>query len=43
MFFFHVQALYNTVTLFMSWFALGNYWLTFSVSHHDNVSLAQRT
>ncbi len=29
--FFHVQALYNIISLFFSWFALANLWLTFSV------------
>ncbi|GBE80048.1 Chitin synthase 1 [Sparassis crispa] len=31
MFFFHVQAFYNIFTLFFSWFALANMWLTFSI------------
>ncbi|KAH8925253.1 glycosyltransferase family 2 protein [Atractiella rhizophila] len=31
MIFFHVQAIYNLVTLIMSWFAIGNFWLTFSI------------
>ncbi|KAL0057777.1 Chitin synthase, class 1 [Marasmius tenuissimus] len=31
MFFFHVQALYNAFSLFFSWFALANIWLTFSI------------
>lgn len=31
MFFFHVQALYNIITLIFSWFALANLWLTFSI------------
>ncbi|KAJ6519374.1 glycosyltransferase family 2 protein [Mycena sanguinolenta] len=29
--FFHVQALYNIISLFFSWFALANLWLTFSI------------
>ncbi|KAJ7770930.1 glycosyltransferase family 2 protein [Mycena maculata] len=28
---FHVQALYNAFSLFFSWFALANLWLTFSI------------
>ncbi|KAJ7275494.1 chitin synthase [Mycena haematopus] len=28
---FHVQALYNAISLFFSWFALANLWLTFSI------------
>ncbi|KAI1786680.1 glycosyltransferase family 2 protein [Ganoderma leucocontextum] len=31
MFFFHVQALYNIISLVFSWFALANIWLTFSI------------
>lgn len=31
MFMFHIQALYNVFTLFFSWFALANLWLTFSI------------
>ncbi|KAJ8502894.1 hypothetical protein ONZ45_g11340 [Pleurotus djamor] len=31
MFFFHVQALYNAFSLFFSWFALANLWLSFSI------------
>ncbi|KAI0034078.1 glycosyltransferase family 2 protein [Vararia minispora EC-137] len=31
MFFFHIQALYNIFSLFFSWFALANLWLTFSI------------
>jgi len=31
MFFFHIQALYNTASLIFSWFALANLWLTFSI------------
>ncbi|KAK5099036.1 Chitin synthase, class 3 [Lithohypha guttulata] len=31
MFFFHVQMLYNIVTVIMSWFALASYWLTTKV------------
>ncbi|KAK7696039.1 Chitin synthase, class 7 [Cerrena zonata] len=31
MFFFHIQALYNAVSLVFSWFALANIWLTFSI------------
>lgn len=31
MFFFHIQALYNIITLIFSWFALANLWLTFSI------------
>ncbi|OJD12692.1 chitin synthase G [Blastomyces percursus] len=31
MFFFHIQMIYNTCTVFMSWFALASYWLTTSV------------
>ena len=31
LFFFHVQALYNAFSLFFSWFALANLWLTFSI------------
>lgn len=30
-FFFHLQALYNFCVLFVTWFALANYWLTFSI------------
>ncbi|KAF8213579.1 chitin synthase [Mycena galopus ATCC 62051] len=29
--FFHIQALYNIISLFFSWFALANLWLTFSI------------
>ena len=29
LFFLHIQAIFNTVTLFMSWFAIGNFYLTF--------------
>ncbi|ORX95533.1 chitin synthase-like protein [Clohesyomyces aquaticus] len=31
MFFFHIQMLYNTFTVFLSWFALASFWLTTSV------------
>ncbi|KAK5069400.1 Chitin synthase, class 3 [Lithohypha guttulata] len=31
MFFFHVQMIYNTVIVIMSWFALASYWLTTKV------------
>ncbi|EER25663.1 Chitin synthase, class 2 [Coccidioides posadasii str. Silveira] len=31
MFFFHIQMLYNTFTVFLTWFALAAYWLTTSV------------
>ncbi|KAK2731434.1 Chitin synthase, class 2 [Onygenales sp. PD_40] len=31
MFFFHIQLLYNTFTVFLTWFALASYWLTTSV------------
>jgi chitin synthase len=31
MFFFHVQLLYNIFNQFLTWFALGSYWLTTSV------------
>ncbi|BGP48579.1 hypothetical protein JCM10450v2_004455 [Rhodotorula kratochvilovae] len=31
LFFLHVQAIYNTVNLIMSWFAVANYYLTFSI------------
>ncbi|KAI1986738.1 Chitin synthase, class 3 [Ophidiomyces ophidiicola] len=31
MFFFHIQMLYNTFTVFLTWFALASYWLTTSV------------
>lgn len=31
MFFFHIQMVYNTVTVIMSWFALASYWLTTKV------------
>ena len=31
MFFFHIQMIYNTVTVLMSWFALASYWLTTKV------------
>jgi len=31
MFFFHIQMLYNLFNLIFSWFALGNFYLTFSV------------
>ncbi|KAI0032864.1 chitin synthase [Vararia minispora EC-137] len=30
LFFFHIQAFYNILTLFFSWFALANLWLTFT-------------
>ncbi|TFK24585.1 chitin synthase [Coprinopsis marcescibilis] len=30
-FFFHIQALFNAFSLFFSWFALANLWLTFSI------------
>ncbi|PFH48062.1 glycosyltransferase family 2 protein [Amanita thiersii Skay4041] len=30
-FMFHIQALYNAFSLFFSWFALANLWLTFSI------------
>ena len=29
LFFLHIQAIFNTVTLIMSWFAIGNFYLTF--------------
>ncbi|KAG6815723.1 Chitin synthase, class 1, partial [Tephrocybe sp. NHM501043] len=31
MFFFHIQALFNAVTLFFTWFSLANLWLTISI------------
>ena len=31
MFFFHIQMVYNTITVLMSWFALASYWLTTKV------------
>ena len=31
MFFFHIQTLYTILSLFFSWFALANMWLTFSI------------
>jgi chitin synthase len=31
MFFFHVQLLYNTFTVFLSWFMIASFWLTTSV------------
>ncbi|KAF8067008.1 putative chitin synthase [Lyophyllum atratum] len=31
MFFFHIQALFNAVQLFFTWFSLANLWLTFSI------------
>lgn len=31
MIFFHIQAIYNVVSLVFSWFALANLWLTFSI------------
>ncbi|KZV76117.1 glycosyltransferase family 2 protein [Peniophora sp. CONT] len=31
MFFFHIQTLYTIISLFFSWFALANMWLTFSI------------
>ncbi|KAI0729316.1 glycosyltransferase family 2 protein [Fomitopsis betulina] len=31
MFFLHVQALYNVITLIFTWFSLANMWLTFSI------------
>ncbi|GAA5862671.1 hypothetical protein JCM8547_003508 [Rhodosporidiobolus lusitaniae] len=31
LFFLHIQAIYNTVNLVMSWFAVANYYLTFSI------------
>lgn len=31
MFFFHLQAIYNILSLVFSWFALANLWLTFTV------------
>ncbi|KAL8281055.1 hypothetical protein RQP46_006413 [Phenoliferia psychrophenolica] len=31
LFFLHIQAIYNTVQLIMSWFAVANYYLTFSI------------
>ncbi|KAF8625346.1 hypothetical protein AX17_006888 [Amanita inopinata Kibby_2008] len=30
-FIFHIQALYNALSLFFSWFSLANLWLTFSI------------
>ncbi|KAK2463946.1 hypothetical protein APHAL10511_003997 [Amanita phalloides] len=30
-FMFHIQALFNALSLFFSWFALANLWLTFSI------------
>ncbi|EST08235.2 Chitin synthase N-terminal [Kalmanozyma brasiliensis GHG001] len=31
LFFFHLQAIFNALVLFFSWFALANLWLTFSI------------
>ncbi|KAG5636727.1 Chitin synthase, class 1 [Sphagnurus paluster] len=31
LFFFHIQALFNAVQLFFTWFSLANLWLTFSI------------
>ncbi|KPV74975.1 glycosyltransferase family 2 protein [Rhodotorula graminis WP1] len=31
LFFLHLQAIYNTINLIMSWFAVANYYLTFSI------------
>ncbi|KAJ8294291.1 Chitin synthase 1 [Rhodotorula toruloides] len=31
LFFLHIQAIYNTINLIMSWFAVANYYLTFSI------------
>lgn len=31
MFFFHIQGIYNLFSFIFSWFALANFWLTFSV------------
>ncbi|KAL0959110.1 hypothetical protein HGRIS_014407 [Hohenbuehelia grisea] len=31
LFIFHIQAIYNALSLFFSWFALANLWLTFSI------------
>jgi len=31
MFFFHIQMLYNSFTVFLSWFALASFWLTTSI------------
>ncbi|KZT33743.1 putativechitin synthase [Sistotremastrum suecicum HHB10207 ss-3] len=31
MFFFHVQAVYNIISLVFTWFAMANMWLTFSI------------
>ena len=31
MFFFHIQLIYNTFTVFLSWFMLASYWLTTSI------------
>ncbi|GAA5981736.1 hypothetical protein JCM11641_004230 [Rhodosporidiobolus odoratus] len=31
LFFLHIQAIYNTVNLIMSWFAVANFYLTFSI------------
>lgn len=31
LFFLHVQGIYNTINLVMSWFAVANYYLTFSI------------
>ncbi|GLB41331.1 putative chitin synthase [Lyophyllum shimeji] len=31
MFFFHIQALFNAIQLFFTWFSLANLWLTFSI------------
>lgn len=31
MFFFHIQGIYNVISLVFSWFALANLWLTFSL------------
>lgn len=37
LFFLHIQAIFNTITLVMSWFAIGNFYLTF-----DSESLPDR-
>lgn len=37
LFFLHVQAIYNTINLVMSWFAVANYYLTFSSTSSDLV------
>ncbi|KAM5447321.1 Chitin synthase, class 3 [Microsporum audouinii] len=37
MFFFHIQMLYNTFTVFMTWFALGMCFLSHSILHFSGI------